>query len=760
MPVITGLRYSMVLLLLAAAGAGADPLTLERMFASPDLSGASLRAPQISPDGRLVAYLRGKERAASQFDLWVYDMAKRQHRLLVDSTALAPQEPPPAAEEAQRRERQRTSSLLGIVEYQFSRDSRRLLLPLGGDIYVYELKAAPGSAVQRITQTDAWETDAKFSPGGRYVSYVRDQNLYIFDLERRAERAITTGGAGAVSYATAEFIAQEEMGRMTGYWWSPDDSRIAYTRVDETAVAEMERFEIFADKVQVVRQRYPVAGAANARVQLFVVAPGAGATPVEVDLGANPDIYLARVDWFPDGSRLAVQRQSRDQRTLTLLAADPATGATRELLAEQAEAWVDLNDELTFLERSSRFIWASSRSGYRHLYLYDNDGTLLRPLTSGPWSVVADGNRPALQGVDERRGLVYFVANAEAPLERHLYAVPLDGGSTGLRRITQAAGWHSVTMSEDSRVFLDTWSTPDRPPSVTLRDASGAALTVLVANELDADHPYSRYLDHHVSTEFGTLEAADGQTLYYQLLKPRVLEPGRRYPVVVDVYGGPSGQKVRRAWSNSARSSDGFFHQVLAQNGYVVFSLDNRGTGQRGVAFETAIHRRLGSVEIEDQVRGVEYLRTLPYVDAGRIGIFGWSYGGYMALMCAMQAPQAFAAAIAGAPVTDWRLYDTHYTERYLGTPQDNPEAFAAANVMNHAPGLADPLLVMHGMADDNVFFTHSTALFGALQKLGKPFDIMVYPGSKHRLLRAPDTGLHGYRTITAFFDDRLGAGR
>lgn len=749
---VTGL----VLSLLAATTAGAEQLTLERIFAAPDLSGASLRAPQISPDGRLVTYLRGKDTDAGRLDLWAYDIGARRHRLLVDSAALVPREGTLSAEEAQRRERQRTAALSGIVEYQFSRDAKRLLVPLGGDLYVYDLAAPADRAVRRITATPAYETDAKFSPRGRYVSFVRDQDLVVHDLDTGAERAITTGGEGLVSYATAEFIAQEEMGRSTGYWWSPDDARIAFTRVDESPVAEVERFEIFADTVRVIRQRYPAAGAANARVQLFVTGLEPGATRVEVDLGADPDIYLARVDWFPDGRRLAVQRQSRDQRTLTLLAADAVSGATRELLTERGAAWVDLHDELTFLKKSSRFIWASSRSGFQHLYLYDNDGTLVRALTAGEWNVVGDGNRRALRGVDEARGLVYFMANADTPLERHLYSVPLGTAVASPRRITAAGGWHSVAMAEDARVFLDTFSTPERPPSVTLRDAAGRELAVMVANDLDARHPYTLYLDQHAPTEFGTLQAEDGQTLYYQLIKPRDLVPGRRYPVIVDVYGGPESQDVRRAWNNSARSNDGFIHQYLARQGYVVFSLDNRGTGARGVRFETALHRQLASVEVADQLRGVEFLKTLPFVDPARIGIVGWSYGGYMALMCAMQTPGTYAAAVAGAPVTDWRLYDTHYTERYLGTPQDNPEGYRRGNVMTHAAGLAGPLLVIHGMADDNVLFTHSTALFKTLQDLGKPFDIMAYPGSKHGLLRSPGTGLHGWRTIKQFFDEKL----
>lgn len=736
--------------------AHADKLTLERLFSPPDLSGASLRGTQISPDGRLVTYLRGKSANPGQLDLWAYDVRARRHRLLVDSAVLAPREQDLSAEEAQRRERQRIAALSGIVEYQFSRDGRRLLVPLGGDIYVYDLRAPADRAVRRITATDAYETDARFSPAGRYVSFVRDQNLWVHDLERDTERAVTTAGGGTVSYGMAEFIAQEEMGRSTGYWWSRDDSQLAFTRVDESVVEEVKRFEIMADSVQVIRQRYPYAGRRNALVELYVTRLAPGAEPVRVDLGPDSDIYIARVDWFPDGHAITVQRQGRDQKTLALLAADPATGRTRELLSESSPHWVNLNDELTFLERSPRFIWSSSRSGHRHLYLYENDGSLVRALTAGEWEVVGDGGRRALKAVDEKRGLVYFTANAGTPLERQLWSVPLEGPPGAMRQVTTGSGWHSVSMAEDARLFLDTFSTPERPPSVTLRAASGKALDVLIANTLDATHPYSRYLDELAPTEFGTLQAEDGQVLHYELVRPRTLEPGRRYPVIVNVYGGPEAQSVRRAWENSARSNDGFFHQFLAQNGYIVFSLDNRGTGYRGVAFETALAGRFGTVEVSDQVRGARYLASLPYVDAKRIGIFGWSYGGYMALMCAMQAPEVYAAAVAGAPVTDWALYDTHYTERYMGTPQGNAAGYEAASVLHHAPGLASPLLIIHGMADDNVLFVQSTALFKRLQDLGKPFDVMPYPGSKHALLRMPATGRHAYAMVKRFFDERL----
>jgi dipeptidyl-peptidase-4 len=749
----------LVLLLSVLPTAGAEMLTIPRIFGAPDLSGASLRSPQISPDGRYVAYLRGGDRNKDRLDLWAYDIPAKKHTLLVDSARLVPEERALSAEEEARRERQRTSSLSGILEYQFSPDSQSILVPLGGDLYVYNLRAKGLDAVRRITTSSSFETDAHFSPRGRYISFIRDQNLVVFDLKTGNERAITRDGSGLVSFGMAEFIAQEEMGRSTGYWWSPDDERIAFTRVDESPVAEVERFEIYADAVKVVKQRYPAAGAKNALVQLFVARlDKPDAPPVQVDLGADTDIYLARVNWFPGSDALAVQRQSRDQKTLALLRADASTGRMRELLTEKSQTWVDLHDDLTMLERSSQFIWASRRSGHTHLYLYDFEGKLIRPLTEGDWDVVGEGDR-ATRGVDERAGRVYFMANAETPIERQMYSVSLSEGATSRKRVTSASGWHAVSMSKDTKVFLDTFSTPDTPPSLTLRSSGGDALAVLVANEVKGDHPYAPYAAEHVTTEFGTLKARDGQALHYQIMKPRKLEAGKRYPVIVDVYGGPGVQRVRRAWGGYPRSNEGFFRQYLAQHGYVVFTLDNRGTGFRSVEFETALYKRMGIVEVEDQVTGVQYLKTLPFVDPSRIGVFGWSYGGYMALMCMMQAPGEFAAGVSGAPVTDWSLYDTHYTERFMSTPRDNVAGYKAGNVLTYAENLRGPLLVMHGMADDNVLFTNSTALFKKLQDLNKPFDMMTYPGSKHGMLRFASTGPHGYETVMRFFNAHLKGG-
>jgi dipeptidyl-peptidase-4 len=583
---------------------------------------------------------------------------------------------------------------------------------------------------------------------------VRDQNLYVIDLASGKETAVTSEGGGLTSFGMAEFIAQEEMDRDTGYWWSPDERHIALARVDESVVAEVERIEIQAGGARVVRQRYPATGSANARVDLFVADLAAGSRQL-VNLGGNADVYLPRVDWFPDGNGLAVQRQSRDQKTLDLLRVDPLTGRSRVLLSETSDAWVPLHHDLVFLQKSSQFLWSSVRDGYKHLYLYGNDGKLVRQVTSGDWMVLGESPESAVSAIDERRRRVFFTANLESPIDRQLYWISLDAPAKPAR-VTRGAGWHGVAMSPDANVFVDSYSNAEAPKSVTLRRSTNEPLAVLSSNELDASHPYAPYLDEHVRGEFGTIAAADGQAMQYKLLMPRKLEPGKKYPVLIDVYGGPGVQSVKNSWGS-------LFHQYLVQHGYIVFALDNRGSGMRGTKFETAFvtpaGRGLGVVEVQDQVTGVEFLRGLPYVDASRIGIFGWSYGGYMTLMCLMQAPETFAAGVAGAPVTDWSLYDTHYTERYLSTPAANPAGYDAGNVLGFAGRLSRPLLLVHGMADDNVLFTNSTALMKKLQDLQKPFDLMTYPGGKHGLTRQSVSGLHAHSNMVRFFDREIGPG-
>ncbi len=731
----------------AASAPHAAELTIDRLFDAPALAGPTIVGLKISPDGSRVTYLQGKPEDKDRLDLWEYNIPEGRARILVDSNMLAPAKEKLSDEELGRRERQRTAALSGILEYSFAPSSRALLFPLGGNLYYCDLTKPAKDAVVEINHSNSFASDASISPAGGHVAFVRDQNLHVYDLAKAQGKALTNDGGGPIKNGMAEFVAQEEMDRTTGYWWAPDDRHIAFARVDETPVKVTQRFEIAADNVATFSQRYPAAGSPNVLVRLGIADVRTGAVKW-IELG-NADIYLARVNWLPDGKTIAIQRESRDQRRLDLLFADIETGHSRIVLTETSKTWVELDNELSFLTQSREFVWASSRDGYRHLYLYDYDGHLLRQLTAGAWNV--DDFLPrAIKGIDEKNRLIYFTATEKTPTERQFYRASLDAQDPKtIDRISREAGVHSITMSSDAGFYVDTFTSSTQPPQVSLYTADGKLLTELLENHLNAQHPDAPYLADNSMPEFGILTAADGQALYYRLFKPLHFDPAKRYPAIVDVYGGPGVQRVLDNWTGAS------FTQILTRAGYVVFQLDNRGSAFRGTAFQAPIHGELGDVETADQVQGARWLGSQSFVDPGRIGVWGWSYGGYMTLMLMFKAPDVFRAGVAGAPVTDWALYDTHYTERYLDRPQDNAAGYSASSILPYAKDLKGKLLVMHGMADDNVLFLHSTKLFRQLQDLGKPFDVMVYPGAKHGLVRQHD-GRHAYATILRYFNENL----
>jgi dipeptidyl-peptidase-4 len=726
----------------------AAELTIDRLFDAPSLAGPTIVGLKISPDGSRVTYLQGKPEEKDRLDLWEYNLHERHARILVDSKVLMPAEGKLSDEEMNRRERQRTAALSGILEYTFARSGRAVLFPLGGNLYYCDLAKPAKESVVEINHSNSFASDATISPAGGYVAFIRDQNLHIYEIAKARGKELTSDGGGPIKNGMAEFVAQEEMDRSTGYWWAPDDRHIAFARVDETPVKVTRRFEILADNVTTFDQRYPAAGGPNVLLRLGIIDVGSGAT-TWIDLGNETDFYLARVNWLPDGKTLAIQRESRDQRRLDLLFADIDTGRSRLVLTETSKTWIDLNDELSFLKHSREFIWASNRDGYQHLYLYDYDGRLLRQLTAGQW-MVDDFRGRAIKGIDEKKRLVFFTATEMSPTQRQLYSTSLDiPNPHQISRISREDGLHSVTMSSDASFYVDNFTSSSQPPQVSLHAADGKSMAWLLENPLNSRHPDAPYLVENSVPEFGTLTAADGQTLHYRLFKPLHFDPAKRYPAIVDVYGGPGVQRVLDSWAGSS------FTQILTRAGYVVFQLDNRGTAFRGTAFQAPIHDKLGEVEVADQVQGVRWLGSQGYVDPSHIGVWGWSYGGYMTLMLMFKAPDLFRAGVAGAPVTDWSLYDTHYTERYLDRPQENAAGYAQSSVLPYAKDLKGRLLVMHGMADDNVLFLHSTKLFRELQVLGKPFDVMVYPGAKHGLTRQQD-GRHAYATIKRFFDENL----
>ena len=716
-----------------ATSSHSETLSIERIFSSPALDGGAPRSLKLSPDGKRVTFLQGKSTDYERLDLWEYDLKTKKTQMLFNSDDLSSGPEELSDEEKARRERMRLSGT-GIVSYEWSKDGTALLFPLAGDLYYFKLGA--DKALQ-LLDTPQFETDFKLSPKGNYVSYVRDQDLYIKHIKNGVETRLTHDGQGNIKNAMAEFVAQEEMGRMTGYWWSPDERYIAFTQIDESPVQQVTRSEIYADSIEMITQRYPAAGTNNVLVKLAVM--DVASQQVEwIDLGEEQDIYLNRVDWMADSSSVTYQIQPRNQQSLFLKAYNLRQKTQQTLLQESSATWINLHDDLHFLSDKKHFIWASERDGFKHLYLYKTSGELVKQLTKGDW--VVNG----IKAIDEKKQLVYFTGRADTPTEAHLYSVSLSNNK--LKRISQRSGFHNIVFSQDASVYIDSYSTINSPAQVSLHRADGERITWLNENTVDAQHPLYAYQDQWVKPEISSFKAQDGTELYYRLYKPQDLSV--KHPVIVYVYGGPHAQQVTNSWAGNR----GLLFQYWVNKGYVVFTVDNRGSNYRGKAFEDPIYQKMGSIEVADQIEGVKFLRQLPYVDANRIGVYGHSYGGYMALMSMFKAGDYFQAGVAGAPVTDWELYDTHYTERYMGDPRSDKDAYVASSVFPYAKDLKGDLLIYHGMADDNVLFTNSTKLYKHLQDLAIPFESMDYPGKKHSI-NGKNTSIHLYKTVTNFFN-------
>lgn len=715
-----------------AAAPQAYTLTLARVFGSPDLSGSQPRGVRLSPDGTLLTFLRPRADEKERTDLWARDTRTGAERMLVDSKKVGTGAELTEAEKMQR-ERARIGGSKGIVAYDFAPDGRSILVPLDGDLYLATLDGK----VRRLTATPGGELNPIISPKGNYVSFVRDQNLFAQPLSGGEARALTTGGGGTVHFGEAEFVAQEEMDRRTGYWWSPDERYVAVERFDEAPVRVFTRASIGAAGTKTYEQRYPAAGTPNVLVDLYVMRPD-GSGQVKVDLGSDPDIYLARVDWTPDGKTLLVQRESRDQKTLDMLAVDPTTGKAKVLFTEKAGArsWINLSDDYRVLKDGS-LIWRSERDGYGHLYLRSPAGKWTQ-LTKGPWVVTG------LVGVDEAKGRIYFTGLKDDVLEQHLYTVDIARPDV-LTRLTERGWTNSASMDGAASRFIISRSNAGQPTQVYLADTNGKRLEWINENAIRPGHPYYPYLASHQPTKFGTIKAKDGSTLYWEMITPPLV-PGKKYPVFFEHYGGPgTGQQVTRGWQ-------GALPQYLVSQGWVYFKIDNRGSYNRGKAFEDQIYHAMGTVEVEDQLAGANYLKSLPFVDGNKIATYGWSYGGYMSLKMLEKTPGVYAAAVSGAPVTDWQLYDTHYTERYLGDPAKDPKSYATSQAVEDSPKIKDPLLLIHGMADDNVFLDNSTKVAAKMQATATPFEMMFYPGYTHRV-GGPMVSQHLWGTILDFLD-------
>ena len=749
------LRFSPLALLaflLAPLAAVAQPadgpkrLTLETLFASPEFYGESFQGGRWAETGARLLYVEGDASGASS--LRELDLTTDTRRTILDGSQLVK----PDAE-----------GLIEIEDYATSMDGAKTLLftdservwRLNTKGYYYVLDNESGTVTPVADRSEGFQMFAKFDPAAEHVAFVRDRNLFVVDLATGTERALTDNGSeGGVINGTFDWVYEEEFGLRDGFRWSPDGRYIAFFQLDESGTRDFEMLDFTTLYPESTRFRYPKAGETNAEIQIGVVEVATGETTFfDTDTwfeGGDETEYIAGMGWTPaleDGTAdVWMLRLNRDQNHVDLLYGDPASGDVDTILTEENDSYIEVETgfsdvatgTITYLGDGDHFVWRSDRDGYGHLYLYENDGDFVRQVTTGAWDVTD------FHGVDEAAGMAYVTTTAESPMERHLYRVPLAGGAPV--KLTTGAGWHNVDLSRDFAYMVDTYSTATTPPMTTLYRTTGEELTVLVDNAALIDRLAAYDLP---APEFMTVPAADGTPLNAYLVTPRDFDPTRAYPLLIHTYGGPGSQEVYDRWAGQER----LWHQYLAETyGVLVAGVDNRGTGGRGKAFKTLTQNRLGILEAEDQIAAAQWFGAQDYVDADRMGIWGWSYGGYLSLLAMTygEGPETFRLGIAVAPVTSWRQYDTIYTERYLSTPQKNAAGYDLGSPTTYAGNLADDqdLLIVHGDADDNVHVQNTMAMVDALQAEGKQFDLMIYPGRNHGIYGG-NTRRHLYTLLT-----------
>ena len=683
----------------------------------------------FTSDGKHLLYLQPNDRQIQT--LWMMDVEAGDERELLAPPDGGLNEDNLTPEEILRRQRLRQLSQ-GISQFQLHGESGTLLIPLDG---LYKA-SIDNPTLRKILDTPV--QNPELAPNGELLAYVEDGSIFVMGLEDGLPHQITHGGELEGKFdGLAEFVAQEELGRMKGFWWSPDSQWIAFTEVNESHIPE---FSIMhsgkKDPAASEKHRYPFAGAENAHIRLAVV-PAIGGSPHWMTLD-YADMYLARVFWW-DKNRLGAEILNREQTRLDILSFDIMTGDATIILTETSDLWIDMRHRHLLPLADDGFLLASERSGFNHIYHYDNDGKLKAQLTSGDWMV------DDLISFDKDAKKVYFTGNREHPTEKYLYRVSLAGGD--VERITNTTGFHhSVTLKPDYSAYVDYFSSTKHAPSITLRSIGEDGLLHTIHSP---DDP--RLMDWDLpAPEMVSLESRDGVTLYGALYRPPQ-HFSAPYPTIIYLYGGPGPQVV----GNHFGLTGSIFTQYLRQRGFAVFRLDNRGSARRGTAFEGAIKNRMGTVEVDDQVDGVRWLIEQGIADQWRVGVHGYSYGGYMTLLCMMKAPDIFKVGVCGSPVTEWEGYDTAYTERYMGTPESNPDGYRDGNPINFVENLQGKLLLTHGLLDENVHFRHTARLIQALTEANKDYDLLLLPEERHAP-RFSAGRLYLYSRFVRYFEDNL----
>jgi dipeptidyl-peptidase 4 len=643
---------------------------------------------------------------------------------------------------------------------QFNRGETAILLNHMNDLWVYD---SAGGRLRRLTNNKDEEKEADFSPDGQWVSFVRNNDLFVVDLARGEEKQLTRDGTERIHNGYLVWVYEEELygrGNNRGYWWSPDSKKIAFLRLDDTPVPRFVLSNEVPNDPVIEDTRYPKAGDPNPWVRLGIAditksslvpnvsrIPGSDRLPasvrrigdavqfVDISNYKPEDVLIGRVTWTPDSASVVFQAQNREQTFLDLNAAS-LDGKVRKQFTETSPAWVGINDNPHYLKHGS-YVWHSDRAGWSHLYYYDRDGKLIRPLTEGKWEV------RSFHGVDESTGWAYFSGTKDSHIATNVYRVSLRGGP--VQRLTQGEGTHSANFNSTFTHFIHSWSDITTPTQYRLMRADGTLERVLDENKVDVLGQYKLS-----EPEFMKVRTRDGFEMEAYMIRPPDFDPSRKYPVMQYTYAGPQAPQVRNGWAGTRY----MWHQMLAQKGYIIWVMDNRTASGKGIESAWPVYKNFGILEHRDIEEGVAFLKRLPYVDPDRIGIWGWSYGGFMTSF-AMTHSKNFKMGIAGGSVTDWHLYDSIYTERYMATPQNNPAGYARTSVVKAAKDLHGKLLLIHGVMDNNVHMQNTMQLAYELQKHGKQFDLMLYPTQRHGVVD-PAQAYHMYTMMTEFIERNL----
>src|SRR5271165_5128965 len=713
-----------------------QPLTPERIVSRPSLNGELLRQLHWSDDGTRLAFLqspvlpprsRSKASRPPSPEIWSIDPATGHRALLVSSAQL--DQVLKAAKAAQRSDDDddRPTEAPQLSDFAWAPGDRALLLITPLSLAWIDLDTGH---VRTLTASADELSDARLSPDGRHASFIRDHALWLTSTADGATHRLTPSGSDDLREGEPDWPYRNQLGLRSAYWWSPDSSQIAYLETDDRATSKYTLRTADGHESVIA---YPKPGGRLPVVRIFVQ-PVSGGPRRTIDPGSAKAGYVPRLMWTPDSRHLAVQHLARSQKLLDLLIVDAATGQSRVVLSEKDSYWINLGGDPRFLRDSRRFVWSSERGGYRHLYLYDTDGHQLAQLTHGDWEVTS------LDAVDEGSSEIYFTASQESPLQRQVYRVGLDG--TGLTSVTQEKGTHEALFSPDAHQFVDTYSNASTPPRQYTLRSDGARLATINEDAVPALAAYKL-----PPVEFLTVKTHMGEDLNALMIRPPDFDETRKYPLIVYVAGGPGEQAVRDVWGGDTF----LWLRMMAQKGYLIYAQDNRGTAGRGHLFEEPLHLRFSSQEMADQRDAVRYLRSLPYVDPARVGIYGWGYGGFLALHGMLDLPVAYKAGIAGAPITDWQLYDAVFAERYLEDPIRNLDGYLSSSPTENAKNLKGALLIVQGMMDEQVHVENTTTLLNEFLETAKYPSVVLLPDRGH-VFEDREAKLVLYRSMTEFF--------